>query len=383
MKGTSTAYKTHRALKTSSGGQTTRQCLYVELKNGGKVYFTDHDRNIVIPNTGVWVGTGLNGTYLASSGFFSTANQTTSALNVDNTELTGPQVSPNILQADLLAGSWDHAKFIVFEVNWADLTMGPDYLRTGRMGEVTVEQGRFTAEVRGLTQEYTKTLCELTSPGCRADFGDARCRKDLSGLAVTGTLTGVNDDNTTVYDSSRAESGPSAGVAITAITNAASCQITLADASLNLIPGQAITIAGVVGMEVLNVVTVAYGVAGNVILLNTDTTDTAVWGTYVSGGTVTPFSGTGGTSGFFDGGKITFTSGLNTGLSQEVKSYVPGQITLALPMPFAAAVGDDYSLTPGCMKTPQACKAYSNYDNFVGEPDMRGLDQMLQVGRHA
>jgi hypothetical protein len=57
---------------------------------------------------------------------------------------------------------------------------------------------------------------------------------------------------------------------------------------------------------------------------------------YVSGGTVTPL---GGDSGYFDFGTITFLDGLNAGRSMEIQAYVPGQIRLQLPMPYAVSPG--------------------------------------------
>jgi hypothetical protein len=94
---------------------------------------------------------------------------------------------------------------------------------------------------------------------------------------------------------------------------------------------------------------------------------------------VTPL---GGTSGYFDYGVLTFTTGLNTGLSMEVKSYTVGQIVLQLPFPYAVAAGDTYSLTAGCDRSFATCKdRFNNVLNFRGEPYVPGLDKLIQVGR--
>lgn len=88
-------------------------------------------------------------------------------------------------------------------------------------------------------------------------------------------------------------------------------------------------------------------------------------------------------AGFFDSGVVTFTSGANETLSMEVKEYTPGSITLALPMPYAIAPGDGYSIAAGCDKTFTTCKArFDNVLNFRGEPHVPGTDRILQtVGR--
>lgn len=382
MKGTSAPFIAHLA----QGSQTVCQCLRVLLTNGDALFFTDHDENIVIAG---WTGSYamLNGTYLAMAGFFATDVVTTDRLNVDNTELSGPQVTPGMIEADITAGKWDKSRNWLFQVNWMDLSqaMGPHYLRVGGIGQVTVEDGKFKSEVRGLMQAYnTGSLVELTSPGCRYNFGDSRCTKDLAALRVSGTITGVRPDNMTISDTGRTEPGPSAGVAITGITNANPAVVTMTNATLHLTEGQPVTLAGIVGMPILNSVTVARSPSGSTFRINIDTTNTGVYGTYSSGGTVTPF---GAESGYFDGGVLTFKSagtggGLNHDLSMEVKSYVPGQITLMQPMPYLIAIGDQYTMTPGCNKTPVACKGWANFVNFGGEPDIGGQDKLLQVGRH-
>ncbi len=84
--------------------------------------------------------------------------------------------------------------------------------------------------------------------------------------------------------------------------------------------------------------------------------------------------------GYFNFGKITFTSGLNNGLSVEVKEYSPGKITLVMPMPYTIAVGNTYTIIAGCDKTLVTCKnTFSNVVNFRGEPHVPGSDRMLQT----
>lgn len=90
-------------------------------------------------------------------------------------------------------------------------------------------------------------------------------------------------------------------------------------------------------------------------------------------------------SSWFARGKITFTSGENTGLSMEVKSFADtasGVIKLQMPMPYPVQVGDTYTMLPGCMKRHiDDCKnKYNNIINFRGEPYVPGNDQMMQVG---
>jgi hypothetical protein len=259
--------------------------------------------------------------------------------------------------------------------------MGPIYQRTGHIGEVTTGINAFRAEIRGLTQAYTRTICERASPACRANFGDARCKVVLATYTVAGAVTAVNAASPqTFYDTSLTQPGPAAGVAITGITNANPCVITMANGSLNLAEGQPVTLSGIVGMPKLNQVTVAYGPSGNTFHLHLDTTDTSAYGVYVSGGLVTPY---GGSSGYFDFGLVTWLTGANAGLAaMEVKAYVPGQVTLQLPPPYPIVIGDTYSIHAGCDKLLATCRdRFNNLLNMRAEPYLPGMDRMIQVGR--
>ena len=86
-------------------------------------------------------------------------------------------------------------------------------------------------------------------------------------------------------------------------------------------------------------------------------------------------------SGYYNFGKITFTSGLNSGISMEVKDFREGgQITLFLPMPFDVAVSDSFEITAGCDKNFSTCiNKFNNAVNFRGEPHVPGLDEILKT----
>jgi hypothetical protein len=269
----------------------------------------------------------------------------------------------------------------IFTVNWADLTMGALIQRSGNLGEVTIERGAFKAKLRGVTQHYSRVIIELTTPSCRAKLGDARCKVDLTPFTVTGSLTGVEPGlyPRTLYDTARTEPGPSVGVSITNITTANPGVVTLS-APLGLPSGSPVTISGVAGMVEVNTVTVANNVATDG--LSFEIVDTSGFASYSGGGTVI---GLGSGSGYFDNGVITFTSGLNfdNGVpSMEVQSYVPGQWTLELPMPYLPAIGDTYSMHAGCDYSLETCRdRFNNILNMRAEPYVPGVDRLVQIGK--
>lgn len=84
--------------------------------------------------------------------------------------------------------------------------------------------------------------------------------------------------------------------------------------------------------------------------------------------------------GLFQYAKLTWTGGLNAGLSMEVKSYMQagGVFSLQQSMPYAVTVGDAYSVYSGCDKQRSTCVAtFNNVVNFRGFPDVPGQDRMV------
>lgn len=85
-------------------------------------------------------------------------------------------------------------------------------------------------------------------------------------------------------------------------------------------------------------------------------------------------------NGYFDYGTITFTGGLNNGISMEIKTYTTGSVLLQLPMPYSVQVGDSFSIVAGCAKRlTEDCKTkFNNVINFRGEPHMPGNDAIFK-----
>lgn len=281
MKNISTALATHIASEVTS----LATCWKLTRTDSTVLGFTEHDADISMGGV----------TYKAASGFTPSAIKSTSTLSVDNLEIEGMLNAASITEADIMAGIYDFAEIEIFMVNYNDLTMGQINLRRGWLGQVSLINQQFTAEVRGLTQRLSQTIGELFSPSCRATFGDTRCQINATTYAVTGAVTTVSS-NQQFMDATRTE-----------------------------------------------------------------------------------------TSGTYDFGKISFTSGANNGISMEVKEFINngtggGQITTVLSMSYIVAAGDTYSLTRGCDKTLATCtNSYNNIVNFRGEPFLSGLDKMLQT----
>lgn len=72
-------------------------------------------------------------------------------------------------------------------------------------------------------------------------------------------------------------------------------------------------------------------------------------------------------AGYFDLGKVKYTSGANSGLWRSVKSWTPGTLVLASPFPNTPGAGDTFTVYPGCDRTKLGgCTKFSNTANFRG-----------------
>lgn len=77
-------------------------------------------------------------------------------------------------------------------------------------------------------------------------------------------------------------------------------------------------------------------------------------------------------TGYFDMGVLTMMTGALAGLSRPVKTFTngsPSTVQLLRGLPAAPAVGDQFTIVPGCDKTQATCTAkFANLARFAGFP---------------
>jgi len=83
--------------------------------------------------------------------------------------------------------------------------------------------------------------------------------------------------------------------------------------------------------------------------------------------------------GYFDLGVLTFTGGANAGASSEIKRFEGGVFVLWSPLLFEIEVGDTYTATPGCNKSPEDHLRFNaDMIDYGGFPDVPGSDSINQ-----
>jgi uncharacterized phage protein (TIGR02218 family) len=160
---------------------TLATCWKITRRDGLMLGFTDHVRDLEVECL----------TYRAASGYTRTAIRGTADLAVDNLDVENVFADEGITEEDLRAGKYDFAEVRMFLVNYENVAQGILKLRRGWLGEVTIRDGRYLAELRGMTQRLQMTVGEVYAPDCAADLGDARCGVDLAALEESGAVAAV------------------------------------------------------------------------------------------------------------------------------------------------------------------------------------------------
>ena len=172
------------AARLSSGASTVARAWVLRRRDGTAMGFTDHDRDLRVDGV----------LCRAASGLGAGAVQASTGLSVDNTEVVGALSDDGLRAEDIRAGRWDGAETVAYLVDWR----APDafeVLFRGSLGEITEGDGRFSAELRGLSEALNAVRGRVYHARCDAVLGDGRCRVDLGlpGRIVETAIAEVGD----------------------------------------------------------------------------------------------------------------------------------------------------------------------------------------------
>src|SRR5688500_5163075 len=146
-------------------------CWRVERRDGVCLGFTSHDRDLVIGGLVYWAAPGMPPSAVSVSDDF----------DASTLDVSGALTGDSIREPDLAAGRWDRAAVSLFLVDWENPDGERLALARGELGDVTVKANGFEAELRGPAALLERAVAEQTSPECRAELGDRRCRVDMAG----------------------------------------------------------------------------------------------------------------------------------------------------------------------------------------------------------
>lgn len=177
-------------------GDSTTECqlLRIACTDGDVFAFSGLDADVLYDD-----GDGAQN-YIARYGMEVSNFSSEAGLGVDNAEASMLflfDVSGAVTAQQIEAGKFDYAEYVVYVVNYMDLTAGRHVvLSSGTIGQVgSVDGQTFTPELRSLSQQTKQTIGDLTSITCRTKFGSAQCGIDAEALWETHTVTDVGEES--------------------------------------------------------------------------------------------------------------------------------------------------------------------------------------------
>ncbi|MDJ1159021.1 DUF2163 domain-containing protein [Chelatococcus sp. SYSU_G07232] len=157
------------AARLGGGATTLCRCWLLTRRDGARLGFTDHDRDLAFAGVAFLARTGLE------------AAEATAELGfaVGGGEVAGALVAAGITEYELASGLYDGAAVETWLVDWSDVDERL-LLDVGTIGEIRRSERAFVAELRGAMHRLDEEQGRLYRPTCSADLGDARCRVALA-----------------------------------------------------------------------------------------------------------------------------------------------------------------------------------------------------------
>lgn len=156
------------AARIEGGAATLCHAWILTRRDGGRLGFTDHDRDL-----------RLNGVDCrARSGWTRGADDSAAGLACGNLSASGVLDDDAISEADLSAGDYDGAEVEVWKLDWRrpDLKVR---LSNARLARVRREGDAFVAELEGPLAKLERVVGRTYGRECDAVLGDSRCRLPL------------------------------------------------------------------------------------------------------------------------------------------------------------------------------------------------------------
>ena len=168
----------------ATGTTTVCTCWEVRRRDGVVQGFTDHDHDLAFGGC----------VFLAGSGLTARSLDQTTGLAVDNAEAVGALSDASITEEDVMAGRFDGAEVVAWQVNWA-APDARDVLFRGTLGEIRRTGGAFEAELRGLAEGLNQPVGRVYQGVCPALPADAACRVDVGRAAYSLEATVLEADD--------------------------------------------------------------------------------------------------------------------------------------------------------------------------------------------
>lgn len=180
----------------------------ITMADGRMIRGTEHDQDITLPSFGDSPPDPFSGTYYAIANITLGDVVSNTDLSVDNLDVSGA-IAPKAGESsglatvldvsvdDIEAGLLDLAPVSILICNWRDPSHGYVEVKTGTLGAINRDSdGKYTTEVRGLTQLLAQTIIRTFTTACNVvKFGDIRCGFNVAGSTITGSVSADTSGN--------------------------------------------------------------------------------------------------------------------------------------------------------------------------------------------
>lgn len=167
--------------KLATGLVTLCRVWRVTRVDGVVLRFTDHDTSV----------TANAQLFSAGAGLQCSAVELAEGLEPTNLDITGIFDDAGISVAHYLAGKYGSAKVELGIADWQDTTEPIMWLLVGTMGQFKRDRLSFHAQLAGIAYRLDRGSAEATTPCCRAQLGDARCKANLATFTLAATVAAV------------------------------------------------------------------------------------------------------------------------------------------------------------------------------------------------
>ena len=161
-------------------------CWTIERRDGAGLALTSHDEMLSIDGVRFEPGAGLTPKALRFDGSGDTGESA----------VTGAVTSALLDEMSLLAGHWDGARVRLFMVDWSDPEGEQVELLAGELGQVDKVGEEFEVALLTAFAKLDAPACPETSPLCRAELGDRKCRIDLATRQRRARVSSANGATT-------------------------------------------------------------------------------------------------------------------------------------------------------------------------------------------
>ena len=173
------------AARLAGGVTTLCRCWALTRRDGLRLGFTDHDRDLAFG--------GL--TYAARTGLEAAEASAELGFAVSGGDVAGALTALGLTEADIAAGLYDGAGVETWLVDWS-APEGRLLLDLATIGEIRRTGDAFVAELRGLADRLEAEHGRSFRATCGAELGDARCRVDLAPWRRSGSVRAVPEPGT-------------------------------------------------------------------------------------------------------------------------------------------------------------------------------------------